>query len=524
MNTIRPFHPALCPLAAIVFITPVHLFGETAAVGSVDRILGEQQINGPGVGYYPDNTAGVVGISGSTATSSRIDTNVVLGFTLPPLPTGATVETVILSFEITGAQDLPGSGLPNLHAYLLDTTDPDGSGTTYFHHGPEDGTPTVPFVGATRVEVSGTSQNTFDDDTEDWTLVLTGDALTLFQSFYGGDNLPDRAEAFFRFNLDVNPDETVGSQLIRYNLDMALDEAEVEINVPLITYVDAAEGSGGNTFATGSTLEDTSWMVVDVSATDDDQWSKRTTVEGNGDTLFQGMPNGSPDLIPELTTEITGLADGTYDIYVFYWDQVDSDTQNWVLSAGLTSGALTTYSSPFEPEVIDATTENVTNAANLPFTGPVTVRAGGGLRSLFGIKVGQATVSGGSPVAVHVDMNLDGNSSTTRAWYDGVGYAPAAAAAGSSPVITSFSAVEGGVWELTLMGAANTDFEFRSSTTLDFTPGILVENLTQDDPGDPGMIGGTNDSVVTTDGNGLATVRMALTGNPADFVRAQSVP
>lgn len=50
-------------------------------------------------------------------------------------------------------------------------------------------------------------------------------------------------------------------------------------------------------------------------------------------------------------------------------------------------------------------------------------------------------------------------------------------------------------------------------------------NLTQGNPGsDPGTIGGTNNSVLTTDAGGDATVRIAMTGNPADFVRAQTAP
>ncbi|MCH7229006.1 alpha/beta hydrolase [Haloferula sp. A504] len=196
--------------------------------------------------------------------------------------------------------------------------------------------------------------------------------------------------------------------------------------IGLITYVDAAEGSGGNTFVTGGTPADTSWMVVDVSSTDDDQWSKRTTVEGNGGTLFQAMPNGSPDLIPELTTRLSGLADGDYELYAFYWDQIDSDTQNWVLSAGLTSGVMTAYSSPGEPAVAGATATGVNHAADLSFADPApAVVAGGGLRKLFGIHLGRGTVSGGSAVDVRIDLLLNGSSTTTRAWFDGVGYARA---------------------------------------------------------------------------------------------------
>jgi len=92
------------------------------------------------------------------------------------------------------------------------------------------------------------------------------------------------------------------------------------------------------------------------------------------------------------------------------------------------------------------------------------------------------------------------------------------------PQITSFTLVGGGVWELTLQGANETAYEFRSSTTLQFDPGDLVENLTQGDPGDPGTIGGPNDSVLTTDANGNGTVRLTLSGEPNDFVRAQTAP
>ena len=93
------------------------------------------------------------------------------------------------------------------------------------------------------------------------------------------------------------------------------------------------------------------------------------------------------------------------------------------------------------------------------------------------------------------------------------------------PKINSFTSVGSGIWELTLTGTPGKTFEFRSSTTLTFNPGTLVENLTQGTPGtDPGTIGGTNNSRVTTDGSGNAKVRFALSGSPSDFVRAEEVP
>jgi hypothetical protein len=91
-------------------------------------------------------------------------------------------------------------------------------------------------------------------------------------------------------------------------------------------------------------------------------------------------------------------------------------------------------------------------------------------------------------------------------------------APGVTPMITSFSAQSPGVWALTLKADPNSSWQFRSSTTLNFTPGTLVTDLI--DAGGPGTIVG---SVLTTDGSGDAKVRLTLTGSPADFVRAVEV-
>ena len=81
--------------------------------------------------------------------------------------------------------------------------------------------------------------------------------------------------------------------------------------------------------------------------------------------------------------------------------------------------------------------------------------------------------------------------------------------------------IGGDVFELTLKGESDAAYTFNSSATLDFTTGLLVQNLTQGNPLDPGTIGGTNNTVITTDGQGNAKVRMILPG-PAGFVRAQT--
>jgi len=188
-----------------------------------------------------------------------------------------------------------------------------------------------------------------------------------------------------------------------------------------ITYLDAEEGASGNTFATGGSLADTSWMEdPGTSSGNETQWGKRAFT--NDATVFQALHETvTSDDMPELTTRITGLADGTYELWVFYWDQVVSDTQNWIISAGLTPGALTSFSSPGEPTVAGTTKTGVVNAGTLDFTNSVLVEEGGGLRNMFGVNLGQVTISGGSAANIYVD-NLIGGGSGTRAWFDGVGY------------------------------------------------------------------------------------------------------
>jgi hypothetical protein len=92
------------------------------------------------------------------------------------------------------------------------------------------------------------------------------------------------------------------------------------------------------------------------------------------------------------------------------------------------------------------------------------------------------------------------------------------------PRIVSFSRIGGNLWELELLGNPGMPFQFRSSTNLIFSPGNLVQNLTQGTPGDSGTISGPNQSIVTTDPNGNARVRLFLSGNASDFVRGESLP
>lgn len=181
-----------------------------------------------------------------------------------------------------------------------------------------------------------------------------------------------------------------------------------------ITYIDAVEGSSGNTFATGGNLATTDWVGPDSLTANETEWNKRTIAYTDSDTIFQARH--TEDTIPELTTQITGLSDDTYDVWVFFWGRSDTETETWNIDAGLTSGSLTTYgNNAFE-------TTGVTLASTLSFdvAPDSTSNPGSTGEAMYGINIGQVTVSGSSDIDVFIDHTQTG--ATNRGWYDGVGY------------------------------------------------------------------------------------------------------
>ncbi|BCX46732.1 hypothetical protein HAHE_06400 [Haloferula helveola] len=198
-----------------------------------------------------------------------------------------------------------------------------------------------------------------------------------------------------------------------------------------ITYVDAVHGASGNTYETGGSAGDTAWLnLTDSSDEDQDQWRLRTGASrGVGDTIFHARDNGSQDggdTIPELTIELPGLADGTYNIYVFFWDDPNSVNNTQNIDAGLTSGNLTTYGA--DNPLINgeaATVAALASSYSYSGTDPSTATLFN-TWNLHAAQVGQAVVSGGSTVLVYVDHSqpTTGLTSTAqvRTLFDGVGY------------------------------------------------------------------------------------------------------
>lgn len=195
-----------------------------------------------------------------------------------------------------------------------------------------------------------------------------------------------------------------------------------------ITYVDAQEGINGNTYATGGSLGVTGWIdsTSNTAGIDDETWSKRFggtpgwTEHNGGDVIQALVTSAVTDTLPEITTEITGLADGTYNVWVFFWEQTVSNTQNWVIDAGLTVGSTATYSSP-DGAIVGTDSTTPVNADTLTFTNTVSVLGAGGNQGMYGVNLGQVTVAGGSDINVYIDK-VFGAGSNNRTIYDGVGY------------------------------------------------------------------------------------------------------
>lgn len=196
----------------------------------------------------------------------------------------------------------------------------------------------------------------------------------------------------------------------------------------VITYVDASTLAGGNTFLS-SDPSNTTWLNTTANSTsaNNTQWVVRSGADnfGIGDSVLQSVTTAGD--FPQIATRLTGLPDGTYTIWAFFWDQVNSASQNWGISAGLNSGSLATYSAPGQPAVAGASSSGVSNAADLTFAAPLKVEQAWSTtlnlfqQNLFGVNLGRVTVSGGSAVSVFIDNNLIG-ATGWRVWYDGIGY------------------------------------------------------------------------------------------------------
>ena len=189
---------------------------------------------------------------------------------------------------------------------------------------------------------------------------------------------------------------------------------------PLITYVDATSGAGGNTtLAAGGTFDPT----TDASGTDG-LWRLRTS--GNGATVFEAggdisgtgsAVNGNNEDVARLATTISGLNPGwRYNLYAYFWSA--GGGQDWRIRASLTNSAgdLPLYSNTSEPTAV----------ANDFTTAPLISEAD---RLLQQASLGEGVADSGGTITVYMDDDPAAragiaNGWNYRSWYDGVGYAP----------------------------------------------------------------------------------------------------
>ncbi len=140
----------------------------------------------------------------------------------------------------------------------------------------------------------------------------------------------------------------------------------------------------------------------------DNQWHEYTGY-GNAGSTYTAGDSGTEDA-PAIKTTISGLADGTYDVFAYFWCDPDLD---WGVRGGLTSSDLLCFSK-----------QSSQHAEASQFFGSVNVFDTD--VQLYRVYIGRNQVSGGTSIDVYID-NYDSSFSgnvPTRTTYDGVGVAP----------------------------------------------------------------------------------------------------
>lgn len=186
-----------------------------------------------------------------------------------------------------------------------------------------------------------------------------------------------------------------------------------------ITYVDATCGEAGNTkLAAGGVFN----PVSDVNGSDN-LWCLRAfgNPAGAGTVYEAGGQHGdantnNPEDCPRLVTTVSGLPEGTYKVYVYFW----SDDSSWRIRADLKgkdaqlplfySRAIAQETAPTgAPPAIIAKADDFKTALLLSE----------GNRTLWQAYLGEVK---GTTITVFVDDDPAHKTHNCRTWYDGIGY------------------------------------------------------------------------------------------------------
>ncbi|MBN1911232.1 MAG: BNR-4 repeat-containing protein [Pirellulales bacterium] len=167
-------------------------------------------------------------------------------------------------------------------------------------------------------------------------------------------------------------------------------------------YVDADRVN--TTHADGSPLDATG--PDSGRGPNDDRWNERLNFGNNG-SVFTSNEYGEEDA-PVIKTTLTGVADGSYDVFAYFWSDVDED---WLVEVGFSEDAM-----------VLCERQGAQQAEAGEFDDTVLTRQSADW-ALYRAYVGRTEVDMGS-LSVFID---DYENATTdghqRVWYDGLGYA-----------------------------------------------------------------------------------------------------
>jgi hypothetical protein len=180
---------------------------------------------------------------------------------------------------------------------------------------------------------------------------------------------------------------------------------EQDVSLGLVSYTDANTNNTKN-------ADDTSFSPTGPSGSPpsaDSKWHEYTGY-GNGNSCYTAGDNGTEN-VPTIKTTITGLSDGTYDVFAYFWCDPNAD---WGIRGGFTSAS---------SDMLCFNKQSSQHAEASQFSGFVTVLDTG--VALYRVYIGRKEISGGTPIVVYLD-NYDSSYSgnvPTRTTYDGVGVA-----------------------------------------------------------------------------------------------------
>lgn len=171
-----------------------------------------------------------------------------------------------------------------------------------------------------------------------------------------------------------------------------------------VTYIDADESN--TVRSDGSAFTPTGPSGGSGAA--DNQWHEYTGY-GNGGSCYVAGDGGTENA-PTIQTTVSGLLDGTYDVFAYFWCD---PSQDWGVRAGFATSDLLCFSK-----------QSSQHAQASQFSGSVEVMKEPFL--LYRVYIGRQEVSDGSAITVYID-DYDGSynvNAPTRTTYDGIGIAP----------------------------------------------------------------------------------------------------